>query len=290
VPLLGVTWAVGASKPLWLAMEADQASAGILPSSCGTNIDESSQVCAPFISKAQYRSIVQGSGLDGDLHFDMVDLFMVNASPAGSLTLVRRDPGSGTQAAANAYFLGSGCTAGGLPSLKSSVTGGISVSINPSTSLVQTGLRAATYGVGHFSADKCPTSGTTFTGTTTGAYGCLKLADAGFGTLTTAGTIKGALGYPKSDNVTTGYYDYTSEEQMYVRAGATAAETKLATDLETTTAAATNSAGFYNLTPLTTAPLTVPTTGTFYRVGSATAAGGAHSGGSNMCTGLVDTY
>jgi hypothetical protein len=289
VPLLGVTWAVGAAKPLWLAMQADQVSAGILPSSCSGNIDESSQACAPFISKAQYKSIVQGNG-DGDLHFDLVNLF-TGTAPSGSLTLVRRDLGSGTQAAANAYFLNVGCAGTrALASQKTTVSGGMTVSINASTGLVQNGLKAAVYGVGHFSADKCPTSGTTFTGTTTGSYGCLKLANTGVSTRTVAGQVTGTIGYPVSANVTTGYYDYTSEEQMYVKAGASAAETKFAQNVQTVAATSTNSAGFYNLTPLTTQPLTVPTTGTYYRVGTATTTGGAFAGGSNMCQGLVDTY
>lgn len=293
VPLLGVTWAVGASKPLWLAMEADQASAGILPSSCATNIDESSQICAPYISKTQYKSIVQGSG-DGDLHYDMVDLFTgstagVSNAPAGTLTLVRRDLGSGTQSAANAYFLNIGCTNRNLVTAKA-LSGAMPVTINASTGLVQTGLKNNVYGIGHFSADKCPTTGTTFTGTTTGAYGCLKLANAGLSNRTVAGLVTGAVGYPHSNNVTTGFYDYTSEEQLYVRAAATPAETKFAQNLVSLSQSYTNTAGFYNLTPLTTQPLTVPTNGTFYRVGSATTAAGANAQGSNMCQGLVDTF
>jgi hypothetical protein len=289
VPLLGVTWAVGASKPLWLALEADQVSAGILPASCSSNIDESSQICAPYISKAQYRSIVQGNG-DGDLHYDLVNLF-VNTAPAGTLTLERRDQGSGTQAASNAYFMNVGCSTRSLTPIAASVAGGMVVNVQPSTALVQAGLNADVYGIGHMSADKCPTAGSTFTGTTVGSYGCLKLQGDNISTAT-APKVNGSNLYPKSANVVTGFYDYASEEQMFVRSGANAAEARLATDLQTSTTAFTNNAGFFNLSPLTTAPLTVPTNGTYFRVGVATTTGtaGSHLGGSNMCQGLVDTF
>jgi len=287
VPLLGVTWAVAASKPLWLALEADQSAAGILPASCATNIDESNQVCAPFITKAQYRSIVQGAG-DGDLHFDLVNLFTGTAPSGGVLTLERRDLGSGTQSASNAYFLNEGCSSAALIDIQASVAAGMTVNINPSTGQVKNGLKADVYGIGVFSADNCPTAATTFSGTTAGSYGCLKLPSTAISALAKP-SVTGAVGYPLASNVVVGMYDYTSEEQMYVRSGASAAETNFANQLEIKTAAFTTNAGFYNLTGITTQPMTVPTTGTYYRVGSAAAAT-PHAGGSNMCAGLVDTF
>jgi hypothetical protein len=105
----GVVFAIAASQDLYSALQVDQIASGGLPSTCvaGTVGTAANNVCAPVISHAQYASIVSANF--GALNINAAALFTTVVPPNTALELARRDQGSGTQAASNAYFLNIGC-------------------------------------------------------------------------------------------------------------------------------------------------------------------------------------
>jgi len=114
VKAFGVTFGVAASPALYTALQKDQVASGLLPASCSTSYgtigSSSNLACVPYISKSQYASIVSANF--GALNTNAAALF-TNITPSDtSLELARRDQGSGTQAASNAFFLNVGCASG----------------------------------------------------------------------------------------------------------------------------------------------------------------------------------
>lgn len=128
---------VAASDALWQAMYTAQRNAGTIPSSlCAavpTATEFANPLCAPSISKAQMASIMSSAG--GSVAKTQGAQFLASQLGAGlELRYVRRVDTSGTQAAAQAYFLGLG-----------SMTGSLNVIIDPSRR-TQAGATTATTG------------------------------------------------------------------------------------------------------------------------------------------------
>jgi hypothetical protein len=111
-PAFGAIFGIAASQKLYNALQADQIATSVLPSGCTTGSTAAS--CVPFISKAQYASLIASPNqvITGSLGY--APLFGSTAAQAsyGAVEVARRDQGSGTQASSNAYFLGEGCVKG----------------------------------------------------------------------------------------------------------------------------------------------------------------------------------
>jgi hypothetical protein len=232
---------------------------GAVPSTCVVGASLADAACAPSITRQQYRSIIQNasSAGGGALQFGSGYLFTsaanVTSQASVPVNLARRDPGSGTQAGSNATFLGIGCAgARALPDLTSAPTAtgaNETVTINASTGGVTTQLGGAGNIIGIVSAENAPTA----------TWGFLKLDGV----------------YPLTASAVTGKYDYFTEEFLYCRAGTSAEEAKLCTDIQSSTTQNpapvaglplfSNSTGAFALVNLFTGYPTAPTTGTFYR-------------------------
>jgi hypothetical protein len=228
IKAFGVTFGVAASPALYTALQKDQVATGQLPASCSSSYgvvgSATNTTCVPFISKAQYASIVSANF--GALNTSAAPLFQSIVPGDTSLEVARRDQGSGTQAASNAYFLNTGCASayteasdlapalpidlGVVPATNSGTNpNGFQVSYNASTGSVITRLApvAATaaanpgvssgFVIGVVSAEKDGALGT--------GVGFLRLEGA----------------YPSNTNLgTTGLYHFGSTENLHANPNA----------------------------------------------------------------------
>ena len=130
VGVLGVAQAFGVavSSPLYAAMYAAQLSSGDatvakpIPASCGANAEAAVAKiqCIPTVSKSQMATIMAGNRFNSA--YTQGAAFL--GGPAGTdLHYARRVDTSGTQAAAQVYFLGLPCTASALPIVPQGASG-----------------------------------------------------------------------------------------------------------------------------------------------------------------------
>jgi len=267
VTAFGMTFGIAASAQLYKAMQADQSAAGLLPAACVGLIETANPVanlgCAPRISRAQYRSIIQNGG--GKFNTGVANLFTNVVPGTGvSIEVARRDRGSGTQATSNAFFLGSGCISANTeaPDLNASLplnsTATYVVDYNFTTGSVQTALGKAANVIGVISADNDGNLG---------GGGFLRLDGV----------------FPSNVNAANGIYDLWTEEQLHANPSITGDVLTFVNDLgafnnavEAITAYA--GPGVINLTPesnaaVPTYPLTLIAAGQFKNgVGDATGA------------------
>jgi len=223
----GVVFGIAASKSLYNAMQADQVTAGTLPSTCtGVAWTAGGNACTPNITKSQYRSIVantSGASPNG-LNFNASGLFTV-APTDTSLELARRDQGSGTQAGSNEYFLNVGCSAAGdlAPALPSDIVAGleqIAISYNAATPNVLAEINAPTSVVGTVTV----TSGFVI-GVVSGENDSSSKLTGGAGFLRLDGV------YPSNTNAGAGTYDYVTTENFHCTPGLTGDALTLCKDL-----------------------------------------------------------
>jgi hypothetical protein len=266
VPALGIVFGVAASRQLIQDMMADQ---GITVASNPTcfNADgtanlapAAAEACAPVITRDQYRSItffnfnqLNGSG---------DNLLRAAGTSIGQLAVERRDFGSGTQAVANAYFQGVGCTpyflqpasSGDDPAYtENNATGDVL------TRLSLPGVRA----IGVVSRENTPVA-TPAVNSTNQNWGFLKLA---------TGAEKGAIGglngaYPKSANAQRGLYDFWSVGYAFKKSNETNADVNAVMAGITAGTNITATEGVFRLAAIATGTRgtgsTTTTTGSYY--------------------------
>jgi hypothetical protein len=134
-PGLDVVWTLAVTKNLYYALQTAE---GL--TSCGTNSD--SPACAPSLSKAQIASILAaGTSLVSWNQFNGLS----NPTGDNNVYICRRDPGSGTEASYEQFFLGARCGGAANPSgskLTPSAEDGTFVFENASTGSVRNCLQA----------------------------------------------------------------------------------------------------------------------------------------------------
>jgi hypothetical protein len=148
------TFGVAVSNDLYTAMFNDQKTAGLLPSSCVVT-DYRQPGCVPIIGKAQMASIMYDN--EFNLAYSLGAQFLAPSLPANTvLTYARRADTSGTQAAAQLYFMGTKCSLNPLPVVPQSagLLGNINVQGQGSTGGVRTQLNlAGQYSIGVMSGE-----------------------------------------------------------------------------------------------------------------------------------------
>ena len=266
VPALGIVFGIAASRTLIQDLMADQGITVALRPEC-FNADgtanlapAAAEACAPVITRDQYRSITTYTFNQLNTTWD--NLFRNAGSTAGPVTLERRDFGSGTQAVANAYFQGVGCTPYSL--VPASSTDDPAITENNATGDVLTrlsipGVRA----IGVVSRENTPVA-TPAAGSTNQNWGFLKLA---------TGAEKGAIaglngGYPKSANATRGLYDFWSVGYAFKKSNETNADVNTIMAGITAGTNITATEGVFRLAAITTGTRGTgtgfPTTGSYY--------------------------
>jgi hypothetical protein len=209
---VGQTFGVAVSGPLYTAMFNEQLSAGgatiakPIPSTCAVT-DTARLECVPTISKGQMATIMannefnaaytNGAGFLGGSGLNGVEL-----------EYNRRASTSGTQAAAQAYFLGTQCNANPIavvdaPAVGSSnVVDKIRVWAHAGTGDVRTRLNTANvYGIGIMSGENNQTSGT--------SWKWLRVQGAPIGENATPGA-----GVTNRASVINGSYDFYFESKV----------------------------------------------------------------------------
>jgi len=266
IPALGIVFGIAASRQLIQDMMADQ---GITVASNPTcfNADgtanlapAAAEACAPVITRDQYRSLTTFTF--NQLNTTGDNLFRNAGTSPGQLAIERRDFGSGTQAVANAYFQGVGCSpyylapAGNAddPSYtENNATGDVL------TRLSLPGVRS----LGIVSRENTPAA-TPAAGSTNQNWGFLKLA---------TGAEKGAIvglngGYPKSANATRGLYDFWSVGYAFKKSNETNADVNTITAGITAGTNITATEGVFQLKAITTGTrgtgTAFPTNGSYY--------------------------
>ncbi len=249
LPAFTVIFGVAASKQLWLDMQQDQIHAGYLPGcTAGATTVES---CTPFLSRAQYSSIVSGTG--GSLTQSAKGLFITDTHSDYSLELARRDQGSGTQASSNAYFLNQGCSssatehpdaplgpgqtvqwaAAGTSTITNTIT------YNAGTGDVIQRLQLYTATTDPTANQAPPTSSYVIGVVSAEKYKATTITDSGAPGTSTAGwgffRLEGTL--PTVNNFNAGLYNYASTEHLHCNPNASADGLTLCQDLASTTAA-----------------------------------------------------
>lgn len=103
VPVAQTVFAVAVNRNLYEALQTVQGIAGI----AGCAVGSTAEACMPSIGKAQAATLFGGFAPDWGV--------LGVASPSNQINICRRLPGSGTQAAANRFFLEFPCNAAALP-------------------------------------------------------------------------------------------------------------------------------------------------------------------------------
>ncbi len=197
--VFGIVMGVGASSTLFNSMQADQIAAGTLPASCANVY---SAACAPNITSSQYRSLVGSSSTHFLASASISQLFTAVWPSDLTVTIARRDQGSGTQATSNAYFLHQGCgnaaqqtpdVAAAYPLLSKT---GYTIQYNSGTGNVTTQLALPGNSIGVASAEK---DGSTMNSSTAGGW-YLKLDGV----------------YPSAANASVGLYNMVTEETVRI--------------------------------------------------------------------------
>jgi hypothetical protein len=110
-PAFSAVIGVAASAKLLAALQNDQIATSILPSTCSGSTAAS---CVPYISKAQYASLIATPNqvVTGSLGY--APLFTSTAAQASyaPIEIARFAQGGGSQVLSNAYFLGQACVSG----------------------------------------------------------------------------------------------------------------------------------------------------------------------------------
>jgi len=216
-PVFGVVFGVAASPALYAALQTDQLAAGGPLAGSGCVAGTVSQLCAPLISKALYRSLASANF--GQLNTNAAELFPRVVPANTAIEIARRDQGSGTQAGSNAFFENAGCAAGVettdlLPALPSDGGGNWTVSYNATTTAALArintpgGVPASNFVIGVVSAEN--------DAKLVGGAGFLKID--GY--------------YPSNTNAAAGVYSYVTEENLHCSATATGDSKQLCLQLD----------------------------------------------------------
>jgi hypothetical protein len=159
------TFGVAASDALYQAMFTQQLAAGKLPATCVAS-DTAKPECVPVIGKAQMATIMSSNS--SNAAYAQGAAFLAPGLAAGTnLNYARRVDTSGTQAAAQQYFLGNVCSTGSLTVVPvgagttGTVTNAITVFGFPTTGGVRTLLNTAgAYTIGIVSGENNQTGQT----------------------------------------------------------------------------------------------------------------------------------
>jgi len=142
---------VAVSNDLYTAMFNDQLGTKV---AAGCAVTDTKKVeCVPVIGKAQVVAIM--SGVSTNDAYTKGAAFLAPSLTAGTpLTYARRVDTSGTQAAAQQYFLGNVCNSAPVPVVGAGASAGaITVTALPTTGGVRTALNAAGHAIGVMSAE-----------------------------------------------------------------------------------------------------------------------------------------
>jgi hypothetical protein len=161
----GQAFGVAVSDTLYQALFVDQYNAGALPASCTAGQTAQAE-CVPVLGKAQMASIMNNNvgtaAYTNGVGFLMLTAAQKTALNGVNLTYARRVDTSGTQAAAQQYFLGNVCNSAGVTVIgESGSSGAITVTALPTTGGVRTALNTAgSYALGVISAENNQTGQT----------------------------------------------------------------------------------------------------------------------------------
>lgn len=167
---VGQGFGVGASFKLYFDLQVDQFGAAHVPCTNGLTAaaPNLTEACKPTIPAYKYMLVTNvGSVADKDASIFNTAWPAAGAIPADSLLTVHRRVGtSGTQSTSNQYFLGQPCLSGtpggaftpaGSNLAGSTVFGDVTVTSNPGSGDVATGLNSATlYRIGVLSLENAP--------------------------------------------------------------------------------------------------------------------------------------
>jgi len=256
----GVVFGVAASGALWAAMQNDQLTNGVLPTSiCGTAFSAGAssntlEVCTPIISREMYASLIATTG--GAALNDAQTLFITppTASKASNgipaLEVARRDQGSGTQSGSNATFLGQGCDVAATETPDTPVTPDLSTTEDPSGGYINNsftynlstgdvlnrlqGINPTADGFVNFSFPSNQyvigaVSGEKYSASSINGSGAFGTSTAPWGFLRLDGVL------PTNQRVYQGLYSYTTTEYFHCATGLSGDQLKLCTDLTTPT-------------------------------------------------------
>jgi hypothetical protein len=291
IKVFGVTTGIAVSGPLYAALQNDQLLAGILPSSCGTGTSGSTAIvntsanCAPYISKSQYASTISVSG---GAALQSAALLFQNPSAYSDLSYewARRDRGSGTQSAVNAYFLNDGCSTSATESpdttnlpANDTQNGGpdaLIITYNPSNTDAQQRLQGYPTTISGVN-NAYPTSNfviATISGTSYSSTSIAGTASFGSGSSSTPWGFLRLEGFlPTVANVKAGLYTLAYTEFLHCSPSAVGDSAKLCQDLGGLTSGATSLISF-------------STTGSTGIYPIAAANGGVYANGGKSCSGL----
>jgi hypothetical protein len=149
----GQTFGVAVSSALYTAMFNDQKAAGTLPSTCQVS-DSAIPACVPVIGKAQMATIMSAN--TANTWYTNGANFLAPSLPVGTaITYGRRVDTSGTQAAAQQYFLGNVCNANGSIGVVAGGTtaGAVTVANLSTTGNLRNLLIAPGYAIGMMSGE-----------------------------------------------------------------------------------------------------------------------------------------
>jgi hypothetical protein len=116
------TFGVAVSNDLYAAMFADQQAAGKVAASCLVS-DTAKAECVPVIGKAQMAAIM-GANSTNDAYVKGANFLAPSLASGTAMTYARRVDTSGTQAAAQQYFLGNVCNSAPAPVVAESASAG----------------------------------------------------------------------------------------------------------------------------------------------------------------------
>lgn len=270
-PSLGVVFGVATSRELYQNLMNDQGiTIGNSPGCWNQTVngvpnlaDLTNESCAPTISKDQYRSMANANF--GQLNNTYANLFFA-AQPASvqTVTLERRDQGSGTQAASNFHFLGIGCTPFFIEPASIISSGGQNVTENLATGDVINRLgNPGTYRIGIVSRENAPANVITGSSAIAGntGWGFVKLAPDKGGVYQSLPTnapvgnqtsVQGA--YPHQNHALRGLYDFWTVAWTFCKTPVTGDVLTICDKLDSTSGSYsfTPGAGTIRLTDLTT--------------------------------------
>lgn len=216
------TFGVAASNALYSKLFAAQLSDGAatvakpIPSSCAET-DYSNLECIPTISKAQMATLM--NPVDTNAAYTTGVQFLTGDEADAELELQynRRADTSGTQAAAQAYFLGLPCSSSPLAVVDQGVAGGtlldgtfLRVFGHAGTGNVRAQLNTANYGIGIMSGENNQATGVADSSNGTTTWKWLRVQGAAMGEAAAPGTA----GITNKESVKNGSYDFYFESKV----------------------------------------------------------------------------
>lgn len=204
---------VAVSDALYTAMFNDQKAAGKLHSSCVVT-DTAVPACVPVIGKAQMVAIMDASATN-EAGAKGVNFLAPSVASGTQLTYARRGNTSGTQAAAQQYFLGNVCSPATYAVIApAGFKGKVTVQNLSSTGAVRKTLNTTTYAIGVISAENNQVTGTADGSNGTTSWKWLRVG----GTNVADNAAPGTSGVTNTATAKDGTYDFVYTSRIAVPA------------------------------------------------------------------------